>query len=123
MDASYILIVDDDEATCAVLGLALRTEGYFCRVAHSLKAALAILGTGDLPDLILLDLILPDANGASFLERLAANPDWSQIPVVIMSAWGKAGDVARTAQVELLAKPFSLVEAEQVVRRLTSPSG
>ena len=121
MDGRHILIVDDDEATCAVLSLALTSEGYRCRLAHSLAEALGRLRDGPPPDLILLDLLLPDASGELFLQHLALNAAWSKIPVIIMSAWGKAGEVASSARLELLPKPFSLAEAERLVRRHLYP--
>lgn len=119
--ARSILIVDDDKATCAALALAFKGEGYRCRAAHNLREALAELESGPPPDLILLDLLLPDANGKDFLVLLAAEPAWRDIPVIIMSAWVRAGEVARAAQVELLTKPFSLADAEELVHRLTAP--
>jgi CheY-like chemotaxis protein len=119
MAAGSILIVDDDEATCDVLALALRGEGYACRQAHSLKEALAHLRQGPPPDLILLDLLLPDARGTEALQQLASALDFGVVPVVIMSAWEKAAEIARAAHLELLAKPFSLARVEEIVRRLT----
>jgi CheY-like chemotaxis protein len=121
MSGRSILIVDDDKATCMVLALALKGEGYQCRLAHTCREALVDLEKGPAPDLILLDLLLPDANGAALLERLTSEPAWSRIPVIIMSAWGKAAEVARAARLELLSKPFSLAQAEALVRRLISP--
>ncbi len=117
MRSVSILIVDDDEATCLVLALALKSEGYACRQARNCADAVAALTHGPLPDLILLDLLLPDGCGTQFLQRLASNPAWAKVPVIIMSAWGKADEVAREASCELLAKPFSLAHVEEAVRR------
>ncbi|MFH0809691.1 MAG: response regulator [Pseudomonadota bacterium] len=122
MNASSILIVDDDEATCVVLALALRGDGYQCKLAHSCGAAMACLEEGPPPDLILLDLLLPDANGIELLRRLTTRADWHGIPVVIMSAWGEADGIARSARRELLAKPFSLRLIEETVRRHVIPN-
>lgn len=116
-----ILIVDDDQATCLVLAMALQAEGYGCRLAHSVREAVEILKAGPLPGLILLDLLMPGVSGEMLLQHLALEPAWRNIPVIIMSAWGKAPEVARSAKVEFLAKPFSLEDAESMVCRLTAP--
>jgi two-component system OmpR family response regulator len=122
MTRRSILIVDDDEATCTVLKLALGAEGYECRTAHSLRQAIIALNGGPPPDLILLDLLLPDANGSDLLEHLAARPALRNTPVIIMSAWGKAQEIAQGLQLQTLLKPFSLEQAHQLIGRLTQPA-
>jgi two-component system sensor histidine kinase/response regulator len=82
---------------------------------------MAALDDGLHPSLILLDLLLPDANGSELLKHLASRPELRGIPVIIMSAWGKAQEVAGRLRLETLLKPFSLDDAHQLIGRLTHP--
>jgi len=82
-----ILIVDDDEQTCATYQalLASGLPGYATRIANDGAAALAIMAEA-VPNLVILDLMMPDIGGAEVLDRMRADPRLRLVPVVILSS-------------------------------------
>ena len=71
-----------------------------------------------IPDLVLLDLALPEVEGLEILESIRANPDTAEIPVVIVTAFGDSGTAAEAAARganAFLAKPFRPAELRRVV--------
>src|SRR5450830_288945 len=80
-----ILLVDDTKENLSVIGQMLRPL-YHVRVANSGQRALLALQNPPRPDLILLDVMMPDMNGYQVLEQLRANPQWRDIPVIFVTA-------------------------------------
>ena len=80
-----VLIVDDVAANLKILRDALQTEGYEILVATSGKAALRT-AAGTLPDLILLDVMMPEMNGYEACEKLKQNEVTKDIPVIFVTA-------------------------------------
>jgi len=82
---SIVLVVEDDEAqrqlVCGILG----TQGWEVREAANGRLALDALANG-LPDIILLDLMMPEMDGFQLVAALQANPAWRNIPVVVVTA-------------------------------------
>lgn len=101
-----ILVVEDDQFLSTVLLKKLQNEK--CDVAHAMTAEEAITKSLDKPDIILLDLILPGANGLDILKKVKENPDTKATPVVILSNLSQQEDMDRAK--ELGAEKF-LVKA------------
>jgi two-component system, cell cycle response regulator DivK len=80
-----ILIVDDSTTNLVLLEAILQEEGYKTSTAINAKEAFASIERGK-PDLILLDLLMPQISGFDILEKLKAFPSTSEIPVVVVSA-------------------------------------
>lgn len=80
-----ILIVDDDVDTLKLVGLILQRQGYQIAAANGGQAALA-KASADKPDLILLDLMMPDLDGYEVARRLRADPVTSHIPIIMFTA-------------------------------------
>ena len=80
-----ILLVDDTRENLSIIGQMLRPL-YHVRVANSGQRALLALQNPPRPDLILLDVMMPDMNGYQVLEQLRANPLWHDIPVIFVTA-------------------------------------
>jgi two-component system chemotaxis response regulator CheY len=100
-----IFVIEDDPDLASALCDLLRISGY--RAAHAVDgiAALEMLGDSDLPDLILLDLMLPRLDGWGFRERQLADNRLSGIPVVVLSA---VGEIVRPIKADhLLRKPVA----------------
>jgi len=112
-----ILIVDDDASLAAVLSYFFRKAGHTPLPAPNGHAAL--LAARAHPDVILLDLGLPDISGDEVLRRLKRDPYTAQIPVVIVSGEPDAADrVPRggtTGAVAILQKPVGGVDLCAVV--------
>jgi two-component system sensor histidine kinase/response regulator len=112
-----ILIVDDVPANLKVLGEILKAEGYLVRpVPNGVLALQVAERTG--PDLILLDIMMPDLNGFEVCKRLKENEKVSDIPVIFISALNDTQDIVKALQcggVDFITKPF---QSEEVIARV-----
>jgi signal transduction histidine kinase len=107
-----ILIVDDTPANLTVLANMLTQEGYKVRPAINGEVALRAVQS-QRPDLILLDIRLPDMDGYEVCQRLKADPSTQSIPVLFISALDEIEDKMRAFQVggvDYITKPFQLQE-------------
>lgn len=103
-----ILVVDDDPFQCKLLERLLANEGLRAIVAHSGAEALAVLGRQH-PDLILMDVALPDFNGVDITRRLKATPRLAAIPVVMITGHSERPVLEaslKAGAVDFLVKPF-----------------
>ena len=91
-----ILVVDDDEALADVLSRRLGQQGFATETADSGAAGLALARSGH-PNLILLDLRLPDTDGFAICEELADSPQTCNIPIIILSGMEQP-DIIRRAR-------------------------
>lgn len=92
---STLLIVDDVPENLGVLGELLRGAGYRVRLADSGRAALAYAAREPRPDLILLDVMMPEMDGYEVLRRLRENPLSRDIPIVFLTALSETRDEER----------------------------
>jgi len=83
-----VLLVEDEPAIALSLGDALREEGLAVATAQNGLEALQLLRNGLRPSVILLDLMMPVMDGASFREAQRRDPRLAAIPVVVLSAGG-----------------------------------
>jgi CheY-like chemotaxis protein len=117
--AITILVVDDDLANLALAEALLQAEGFQVRVAIDAATTFKALEAVT-PALILMDIQLPEVDGWELTRRLKADPATSAIPVIAITAYGKAGDAQKAQQagfVEYLSKPVSTRELPSIVRR------
>jgi CheY-like chemotaxis protein len=120
-----ILIVDDDTDTREVLSIILQVAGYDVRSAADGMEALRRIQAGELPSLILLDLMMPRMDGPGLVQALQRIPGLSEIPFVVISgdphAWQRATQLGAA---DCLVKPIDLERLLTVVRAVaSSPSG
>ena len=80
-----ILIIDDDVDTLRLVGLMLQRQGYQIIAANNGEQGLAHADS-DSPDLILLDVMMPQMDGYEVARRLRANPDTANIPILMFTA-------------------------------------
>lgn len=114
-----VLIVEDEYGNAEVLQLLLEAEGYRVAVASNGKQALEILRTGEQPDLILSDFMMPIMNGGEFGTLIKQDAALSQIPFVFMS--GTSEEVVRRAfqaYDAFLVKPIELHTLLAAIERL-----
>jgi CheY-like chemotaxis protein len=84
---SRVLVVEDHEDTCRVLTKLLTAAGHEAVCALNGRAALAALVDG-LPDVIVLDLMMPEMDGVEFLRNLREYVRWAFIPVILVTGAG-----------------------------------
>lgn len=110
MQKPTILIVDDTPTNIHVLAEALRGD-YRVKVAASGKAAFEVIARQGLPDLILLDVMMPEMDGYDVCRRLKERPETKGIPVIFVTARTDAQDEElglRLGAVDYITKPFHL---------------
>jgi DNA-binding response OmpR family regulator len=108
---SRILVVDDVEDNRQLLRRRLEKQGYAVTCAEDGKKALAMVESDD-PDLILLDIMMPELDGFAVLERLKANKHTRDIPVIVISALDDTASAVRCIEQgaeDFLPKPFDPV--------------
>jgi CheY-like chemotaxis protein len=117
-----ILLVEDDEGIRTILIECLTDEGYVaCGTEHGADALALLSTTTATPRLILLDLMMPVMNGWEFRARQRANPDWANIPVVVLTASPTLLNHYGPMDInKLLAKPIDLDELLAVVAQYCS---
>jgi CheY-like chemotaxis protein len=102
-----ILIVDDDVDTLRLVGLMLQRQGYEIVAANNGNQALT-LADSENPDLVLLDVMMPDMDGYEVTRRLRANPATSDIPIIMFTAKSQVDDKVTGFEVgadDYLTKP------------------
>ncbi len=107
-----LLIVEDAVANIQALSAILKEKGYVISVATNGKQALAALDRVR-PDLILLDVMMPEMDGFETCRRLKATPDWRDIPVIFLTAKTDTADIVQGFElgaVDYVAKPFNAHE-------------
>jgi phosphoserine phosphatase RsbU/P len=113
-----ILIVDDTPINIGVISGALK-DSFATKVATSGEKALAIASGKDKPDLILLDIMMPEMDGYEVCRRLKADPDTRDIPVIFLTSQTEAEDETKgfdVGAVDYIHKPFSAAVVKARVR-------
>ncbi len=114
-----VLVVDDDPSIQGFLAEALADEGYGVRTAANGREALTVLQAWR-PDLILLDLMMPEMDGWAFLARQRLDLELVRIPVIVMSASYSPHSGAGRIAADLLTKPFAIDQLLSKVEALAS---
>ncbi|MFA5264800.1 MAG: response regulator [Opitutaceae bacterium] len=120
-----ILTVDDEGDVLGLIRFHLAKEGYNVLMAGTGQEALDLI-RAKRPDLVLLDLMLPDIDGFGVCEILRSHPATAAIPIVIVSAWGTRDSLnlgLELGALDYLTKPFSPKDLVDRVQRLLSPQG
>lgn len=121
-----ILYVEDDPDIRTVAQIALEAVGGFrLAVCASGREALDMVAGGFVPDLVLLDVMMPGMDGPTTLAALRALPSGMDIPVVFMTAKVQAGEIAHyrsLGAIGVVAKPFDPMQLASQVRRLWEQS-
>lgn len=113
-----VLVVDDDPAILRTLRINLRARGYEVEVAGDGRSALHIVSE-EMPDVILLDLGLPDLDGIAVLRQLRS---FSQVPVIVVSARSESDDKVEALDLgadDYVSKPFNIEELFARIRAAT----
>ncbi len=113
-----ILVVEDEDALSTLLQYNLEKEGYDVVVATDGEEALTVVSER-LPDLIVLDWMLPKVSGIEVCRRLRARPESRNVPIIMLTARGEETDRIRgldTGADDYVVKPFSMTELTARIR-------
>jgi len=128
MPREHILVVEDEADIRELVRYNLEREGYVVHQAGSGEEALRFIRSRK-PDVILLDLMLPEIDGLEVCRRLKNDADCRHIPVVMVTAKGEESDVVAGLELgadDYVTKPFStrvlVARIRAVLRRRTTPS-
>ena len=115
-----ILLVEDEKNIVLGVSICLRSAGLEVEVAEDGAVALKRI-EAILPDLVLLDLVMPKLNGLDALQIMKQNPATKNIPVIVLSARAQEEDIQRAMDLgaaDYMAKPFRPVELLAVIERV-----
>jgi two-component system, sensor histidine kinase and response regulator len=108
-----IFIVDDNENNLQVLGNHLLEHDFDVSLANNGYEALEVLKEGDLPDLILMDIMMPGIDGIEVCKRIKSDERTQHIPVIFLTAKSDAADIVfglESGGVDYVTKPFNSME-------------
>jgi CheY-like chemotaxis protein len=119
-DRKLVLVVDDDPNIRTIVARAL-SPMYDIRQAGDGLAAADELGKLPTPDLIILDIMMPQADGLSFATAAKANPKYKSIPIIFLTARTSPGDIVKGIQAGArgyLTKPFKIEALREKVAKV-----
>ncbi len=118
-----VLVVDDEPNIVLSLEFLIEQAGYEVRVARDGESALRAIEES-VPDLVLLDVMIPKRDGYDVCRTIRANPEWNGIRIIMLTAKGR--DVEREKGIALgaddyITKPFSTRQVVERVNRFLAP--
>ncbi len=120
MTQPTILIVDDEISILVPLKFLLEKNSFNVALAQSGKDAFDAI-TQKKPDLIILDIMLPDLDGYEIFQVIRQHPEWNDIKVIFLTAKNRDVDVAKGLNLGIdayITKPFSNAELLREIKRL-----
>jgi two-component system, OmpR family, phosphate regulon response regulator PhoB len=117
-DRAQILVVEDEPDIAALMAYHLTRAGYAVRTAVDGGEALRALGT-EMPDLVVLDLMLPTTSGIDVLKQVRGSPELAHLPVILLTARREETDRIQGLELgadDYMTKPFSTEELVLRVR-------
>ncbi len=113
-----VLVVEDDEDICSVIGAVLELEGYQVFMANDGEEALTLMRREVRLGLVILDMMMPGIDGWEFRRRQLQDPALARVPVVILSGAGRTEEIAREIGAHgFLSKPVMRAQLVETVRR------
>jgi two-component system sensor histidine kinase/response regulator len=117
---SKIMVVDDDREYCRLLEQCFGGLGYDIRVVNSGKEALEVIGKFA-PDLVLLDVVMPEIDGFSVCRQIRSRPEFSSTIIIMFTSQGEVEDKIRgidSGANDYVVKPSGLGELFEIVARV-----
>ena len=108
MAEQNIVVIDDEESMGRLLKIELASEGYNVTLAYDGKVGLQLVKDVK-PDLVVLDVMMPEVSGFDVLRKIKQNPETKQIPVIILTAKGLEQDIQKGLDLganDYITKPF-----------------
>jgi DNA-binding response OmpR family regulator len=118
-----VLIADDEPNIVTALEFLLKRSGYDVRVVTNGVDALALVESY-LPDVVLLDIMMPVKSGYEVCQRMRERPEWRHIKIVMLSAKGREAEVSKGMSLGAdlyITKPFSTQELINAINAFFDP--
>ncbi len=121
-----ILVVEDDETISYILDFMLKREGYEVTIASDGLEALSIIRTppeSDMmshPDIVLLDIMLPNIDGLQLITEIRSTPHWRNVPIIMLTAKSQESSVLKALEAgasDYITKPFLPAEVLARVKK------
>ena len=112
-----ILIVDDEPNIVMTLDYALQKSGYHVFIARNGIEAVDIAAK-EIPDLVLMDIMMPDMDGYETFEKLKQNKNLKHTKLIFLSAKNKQSDIAKGIEMgadDYITKPFSIKKVIKII--------
>jgi DNA-binding response OmpR family regulator len=119
MNEKTVLIIEDEEDAAELFAEMMRVSGFRVLTTSSSAPAIAMLAE-EKPDIVILDIMMPDISGLDILRVMRGDPVLSKIPVVVVSAKGTPTDVKSGLEAGAsiyLTKPVGFLELKEAVSR------
>jgi CheY-like chemotaxis protein len=121
---TVILIVEDDPDQLALADLRVSMAGYKVRAARSVRDFLQSLVDEGAPDLLLLDVMLPDGDGFEVLSKMRRHQTLGALPIVMLTARTEPGDIGRGLALGAdgyITKPYTKNILAEIIKRVLKP--
>jgi two-component system, OmpR family, phosphate regulon response regulator PhoB len=120
MNQKTVMIIEDEEDAAELFAEMMRISGY--RVVKTSKSAPAIeMMTAEKPDVILLDIMMPEISGLDIMRQMRTDPMLANIPVVVVTAKGMPADIKNGMEAgasTYLTKPVGFLDLKEAVERV-----
>lgn len=120
MSISSVLVIDDEPINFDVIQAALNGQNYVLNFVGDSQEAIASLDIFQ-PDVILLDIMMPDMDGIELCQRIKAMPQWQSVPIIMVTALATKEDLARSIEAgadDFISKPVSVIELRARVKSM-----
>lgn len=117
------LVVEDDDQIAYLLRYILEREGFAVQLARDGRSAQRQIANLAPPDLVMLDVMLPDIDGFQLLASIRQKSDWKNVPVLMLTAKSQEKDVARARDAganDYIFKPFKPDDLRARIRQLVN---
>ena len=114
-----VLIIEDEEDAAELFAEMMRVSGFRVLKTSSSMPALTMMTT-EKPDVVLLDIMMPEISGLDILRQMRRDPALSSIPVIVVSAKGMPADIKHGMEAgasTYLTKPVGFVDLKEAVER------
>lgn len=119
MEQKTVLIIEDEEDAAELFAEMMRVSGF--RVVKTSKSAPAIsMMIADKPDIVLLDIMMPEISGLDILRQMRRDPNLASIPVIVVTAKSMPADIKNGMEAgasTYLTKPVGFQELKEAVER------
>lgn len=114
-----VLIIEDEEDAAELFAEMMRVSGFHVLKTSSSAPAISMM-LADKPDVVILDIMMPEISGLDILQQMRRSPELSSIPVVVVSAKSMPADIKNGMEAgasTYLTKPVGFLELKEAVER------